>query len=144
MRQWNSGFAVSKMAPLLLALRLTSWSGNLYSRAAKNRAIYKASFPASVVAIYSASVKERATIACCFDWWDTGLPDTRKAYPPVDLCQSLSPAQSESVYPTSLSIVLDRNVMPKFKVPAKYRKIWVTRLQFMGPEFAQYRLRTPT
>ena len=144
LRRWNSGFAVSRMAPLLSAFRLTGWLDSLYPKAAKNRAIHKASFSASVVAIYSSSVEERATVACCFDWWDTGPPKRRKTHPPVDLRPSLSPAQWKSVNLTSSSSESDLNVIPNSKVPAKYRKIWTTKLQWMGPGFAQYRLRTLT
>ncbi len=143
-RRWNSGFAVSRIAPLLSAISPTGWLRSLYSRAVENLAIYQAFFPASVIAIYSVSIEERATVACCFDWWDTGPPERRKANPPVDFRPSLSSAQLESVYLTSSSFASNLNVIPSSQVPAKYRKIWVTQLQFIRPAFAQYRLITLT
>lgn len=67
MCQWNLGFDMNRIAPQLLAFRLTDWPSNLYSRVAKNWQIYKASFPAFVIAIYSTSVKKKAIVACCFN-----------------------------------------------------------------------------
>lgn len=141
-RWWNSRFVVIRITPLLSALWLTGWLDSLYPRVVKNCAIHKACFSASVVAIYSVSGEERAIAACCFDGWDTGPPNRRKPYLPVDFCLSLIPARSESVYPTSSSVGFDRNVIPSSKVPAGYRKIWITKLQCMEPWFAQYLLRT--
>ncbi len=63
-------------------------------------------------------------------------------YPLVDLCPSLSPAHSESVYPTSSCVESDLNVIPNSKVPAKYWKIWISKLQFVELGIVQYQLRT--
>lgn len=108
------------MALLLLALRLTSWLGSLYFKAAENWAIYKAFFLASVMAIYSALVKKRAMVGCYFDWWDTDHLERKKIYPPIDLCLSLSLTQFEFVYPTNISVLLDLNLISNSKVLAKY------------------------
>lgn len=75
---WNTGFVMGKIAPPLSALRLTCWLSNLYSRAIKNQAIHKASFPTFVIAINSVSFEKRATVSCCFDWWDTDPLEKRK------------------------------------------------------------------
>lgn len=37
----------------------------------------------------------------------------------------------------------DLNVIPNSKVQAKYQKILTTKFQYIGPEFYQYRLKTP-
>ncbi len=143
-RWWNWGFTVSKIAPLLLVFRLNSWPGSLYPTAAKNWSNYKASFSASVIAIYSISVEDRVTVTCCFDWWDTNPAERRKKYPPFDLHSSLSPVQSESVCPNSSSVIFDLKVIPSSYVQAKYWKIPITKLQFIGLGFVQYRIRNPT
>lgn len=90
--------AVSKIALLLLTFILIGWLGNLYLKTARNWPTYKTSFLASIVAIYSALVEDRVTIAYCFDWWKTALPKRKKVYLPIDLRPSLSSAQSEFVY----------------------------------------------
>lgn len=133
-RRWNSGLAMSKMSPLLSAIRPIGWPSSLYPSAAKNLPIHKATFSASVVAMYFASEKKRATVACSFNWYDTGSPERRKAFPHVDFSLSLGPARSESVYRTSLSVALDWNGIPSSKVPANYRKVSTTKLQCMGPD----------
>ena len=58
---------MNKMTPLLSVLWPTGWPGSLYSRETKNQLIHKASFSASILAIYSSPVEDRATVACCFD-----------------------------------------------------------------------------
>lgn len=78
--QWNLRFVVRRMALLLSALKLNKWLGNLYSRVAQNRPIYKPFFLVFVIALYSASVEDETRIAFSFDWWDTGLLDLKKPY----------------------------------------------------------------
>lgn len=76
--RWNLRLALSIIAPLSSALKLTGWPVSVYFKAAKNCTIQKASFSASIIAIYSLSVETSATVACCFDWWDTDLYERRK------------------------------------------------------------------
>lgn len=123
------------MASLLLALKVTGLSGSLYLRVAKNWAIHKAFFLAFVVAIYLALVKERVTIICCFDWCNTSLIESKKAYPPVDYCPSLSLAQLNFVYLTNSFVVSNLNVISNYKLSAKYWKIWVIKVQYIGLGF---------
>lgn len=111
------------MAPLLLALKQIGWLDSLYPRAAKNWVIHKAFFLAFVMAIYSASVKKRATVGCYFNWWDIGPLKRKKVYPSINLCPSLSLAQSESIYPTSIFVISDLNLIFNSNVSAKYQKI---------------------
>lgn len=114
------------------ALSLIGWSDSLYPRVAKNWAIQKALLPAFVVAIYSTPVEEKVTVISFFDRWDTGSLNRKKAYLPVDLGPSLSLAHFGSVYPTSLFVLWDRDIMPKFKISANYQKIRLIKLQFIG------------
>lgn len=77
---------MSRKVPLLSAFRLTGWPSSLYPKMTKNRAIYKVSFLASVVAIYSALIEEKTTVGCYFDWWGINSRERRKTYPLVNLC----------------------------------------------------------
>lgn len=76
----NSGFSVSAIALLLHAYNLTGWPGRRNARQAKNWAAYNASFLASVVAIYSTSVDDKATVLRSFDWCDRSPPDKHKKF----------------------------------------------------------------
>lgn len=75
-----------------MAFKINDWPGSLYLKVDRNWAIHKTFFPAFVVAIYSALVKEKPTIAYCFNKYNTGLPENKKAYLPIDCCPSLSSA----------------------------------------------------
>lgn len=66
-----------------------------------NRRSQVASFAANVKARYSASVDERATVDCLLQHQLTGPPLRIKMKPEVDFRLSLSPAQSESEYPST-------------------------------------------
>ncbi len=90
--RWNSGFSVSEIVPLLSVHRSICWLGSRNPREVKNREIHKASFPASVFAIYSASVDDKAKVLCNFDWWDKSPPDKINIHPPVVFRPSINPA----------------------------------------------------
>ena len=77
-------------------------------------------------ATYSASVDERDTQLCFLE--DQLTKDQpRNWHPPeVDFLSTLSPAQSESVNPSSLKFAPLGYHKPKFGVWAKYRKIRLT------------------
>ena len=64
-----------------------------------------ASFAASVRAIYSALVDEKATVGCLFEHQLIGPPLSIKMKPEVDFQLFLSPAQSESEYPSTSSLL---------------------------------------
>src|SRR6185437_13876339 len=64
------------------------------------------SLAASVHAIYSASVLEVATIGCFADFHEMAPRYRVNRYPEVDLRESLSPAQSESVKPNAVMPVI--------------------------------------
>lgn len=55
-----------------------------------------ASLAAKVRAMYSASVEDSGTVACCLERQLTGPPFSMNINPEVDLLLVLSPAQSES------------------------------------------------
>ncbi len=78
--RWNSEFSVNEIASLLSARRSTGWLRSRNPREVKNCEIHRASFSASVVAIYSASVDDKATVLCNFNWWDKGPPDNMNIY----------------------------------------------------------------
>jgi len=60
------------------------------------RGSHKASFDASDIAIYSASLLHVATHAWRFDCQGIGDPSYRKIYPLIDFRPELGPAQLES------------------------------------------------
>lgn len=64
-----------------------------------NSRIHVASFAASVNAIYSALVDDRATVGYLLEHQLTGPPFSMKIKPEVDFRLSKSPAQFESEYP---------------------------------------------
>ena len=63
--------------------------------------IQSPSLAASVQAIYSASVLDVATTGCFADFHEMEPLYRVYRYPDVDLLESLSPAQSESVNPNA-------------------------------------------
>ena len=84
---------------------------------------YKTSWAVELAAMYSASVLLRATV-CCFllpQWMAAPLNVRMK--PEIDFLVSLSPAQSESVYPTRFKSPLLTYMMAIFFVVWTYLRI---------------------
>lgn len=82
-----------------------------------NRRIHIASFAASINAMYSASVDNRATVGCLLEHQLTGPPFSMKMKPEVNFQLSKSPAQSESDEQLFLSAVGDAAILGAFHVP---------------------------
>ena len=76
-----------------------------------------ASLVAFEAATYSDSAVESATVGCFLEDQETIPPATLKTNPPIDLLESGSWAQSESVHPTRSTASPERpNVSPKCAV----------------------------
>lgn len=71
-----------------------------------------ASLAAKVSAVYFASVENRATFACLLEHQLISPPFSMKMNPDVDFRLFLSPAQSESEYPSIFSSSFPLYVMP--------------------------------
>ena len=79
-----------------------------------------ASLVAFEAAIYSDSAVESATVGCFLEDQETIPPATLKTNPPIDLLESGSWAQSESVHPTGSTASPEwPNVSPKCAVPLR-------------------------
>lgn len=78
-----------------------------------------ASFAARVNATYSASVDDKAKIACLLEHQLTGPPFSMKMKPDVDFLVAWSPAQSELEYPLMIRSPpsLPPYVIPRLQVP---------------------------
>jgi len=74
--------------------------------------------------MYSASEVENATSPCLRESQEMGAPYTLKIWPPCDFRSALSPAKSESVYPTrgdaSVEVVLGKTSLT-LAVAFRYR-----------------------
>lgn len=85
-------------------MRACRWSGWRGLNSVSSRRSHVASFAASVRAMYSASVDDKATMGCLLEHQLTGPPLSMKMKPEVDFQLSLSPAQSKSEYPSTRSL----------------------------------------
>lgn len=102
------------------------WSASNTPSFVKRSRRHVASLAARVSAIYSASVEDRATVACFLEHQLIGPPFSIKIKPDVDFRLSLSPAQSESEYPSIFSSSLPPYVMPQCFDPLRYLRIVLT------------------
>lgn len=85
-----------------------------------------ASLAASVRAMYSASMDDKAMVGCHFEHQLTGPPLSIKMKPKVDFRLFLSQAQAESEYPSTKSSSWLPYVIPYFLKPFIYLKIVFT------------------
>lgn len=108
---------------MLLAFKLIGWLDSLYLEAVINWITHKAFFLAFIIVMYLALVQDRITIAYYFDWWDISPYKKIKVYLLIKLFPSLSLAQSELIYLTSLFVETALNLILRFKVSAKYQNI---------------------
>lgn len=83
------------MAPWL-SFWIARESGKLMFRSSRMIRSHANSFPASTVALYSASVEERLTVGCFLDIQLTAPPCKVNTYPVVERLVAGSPAQSAS------------------------------------------------
>ena len=86
---------------------------------------HSASLVASEQAMYFASVVENATSPCLRESQEMGAPYTLKMWPPYHFRSALSPAKSESGYPTrgdaSVEVVLGKTSLAS-AVALRYRR----------------------
>ena len=94
--------------------------------AVKRSRNHVASLAANVKDIYSASVDDSATVDCLFEHQLTSPPFSMNIKPDVDFRLSLSPAQSESEYPSTQSFFSPPYVIPRSREPLRYRRIVLT------------------
>lgn len=92
-RAWKTGFSAKAMA-LSLLFRVGKAVGRLRHKYSKIVHSHARSFPASTVALYSASVEDRLIVGCFLDIQLTAPPFSVNAYPVVERLVTGSPAQS--------------------------------------------------
>src|SRR5579859_2431609 len=83
------------------------------------------SFTACVMAMYSDSVDDNATVGCFFDVQEIVPPPSVNTYPPTDFL-SVPPPQFASVYPSNTNPSLPSKRMPRFVVSQRYLKMRLT------------------
>ncbi len=92
----------------------------------RSRRSHVASLAASVRVMYSAFVDNKATVDCLFEHQLTGPPLSIKTKSEVDFRLSLSPAKSESEYPSTRSLSWPLYMMSRSLEPFMYLKIVFT------------------
>ena len=120
---WLTEICASAMHPWLSAwiIVVKTYLKSIFSSSIWSQ---MASFVTFDVAMYSASMVERATIGCFFDDQANLLPAMSNTKSPIDFCVSLSCAQSELVHPikSTLSVPFHLRISTKCAVPFKYLK----------------------
>jgi hypothetical protein len=102
------------------------------------------SFVPSIIAQYSVSVDERATIGYHFLDWVIIDPRNLNAYLAIDLLVLVSQAQSACMKPSNLTSPFEMNINPKSIVPQRYLNILLTTSMCGFCGVAIYLLTTPT
>lgn len=92
--------------------------------------------------MYSASVDDNATVRCFFEHQLTGPPFSMKIKPEVDFQSSLSPARSDSEYPSTKSLSWPPYVIPRSLEPLRYRRMVFTASVCWWPGFLAKQLAT--
>ena len=118
---------------------LSGWSSPSSIKSSRS---HVASFAARVRVMYSASVDNRTIVDCFFEHQLTGPLLSMKIKPEVDFWLSLSPAQSESEYPSMRSLSWPPNVIPRSLEPLRYRSIVLTASVCWWPGFFANRAAT--
>lgn len=135
LREWNCGFFAKAMAPWL-SPKMTVAAGYFISLRNWERSDCSqiASLVAWVCATYSASQEDKETVGCLFeDQLIAPLPILNRK-PEVERRVSISPAQSESVYPTN-GLGSPQKVNSSFVVPWRYCMIRLVARICWGPGF---------
>ena len=114
----SSSKALALLFPFLTFI-LACWSSGCRRPSLVRKRSQVASFAASVRVMYYAFVDDRATVDCLFEHQLTGPPLSIKTNPEVDLRLSLSPAQSESEYPSTSSLSSPLYVIPRLIDPLR-------------------------
>ena len=136
---WIAWTLVFYLETLMRVYCLSGWSSSSFIR---NSRSHVASFATRVRAIYLASVDNRATVDCFFKHQVTGPSLSMKIKPEVNFRLSLSPAQSESEYPSMRSLSWLPNVIPCSLEPLRYRGIVLTASMCWWPGFLSNRAAT--
>ncbi len=123
------GFLVNDIAPLLSHQITIAFFSFMYPNSFMIFAIHMASLIAYVLAMYSASVVDRAIMGCHLLLQKMAPPPIMNTNPMVDLLLSRSPTQSASQYPTKPWGANPRKHNLNSKVPCKYRKMRLTAIQ---------------
>ncbi len=101
---WSLWMCRTYMVLLETLMRACCWSGWRSPNSVSSRRSHVASFAASIRATYSALVDDNATVGCLLEYQLTGPLLSIKMKPEVDFWLSLSPSQSESEYPLTMSL----------------------------------------
>src|SRR6266436_4665883 len=113
------GFQARRSAAQLSMYNLVGPHVPLWS-SERSRLSHTSSLEASAAAMYSACVKEVATVLCCLEDQDTAPPEYKNVNPEIDRWLRQSLAQSASVYPMSSDSPMVY-MMPRPGHPVRYR-----------------------
>ncbi len=128
-RACGVGFFVNDIAPWLSHRITIAFFSFMYLDSFMSFVIHIASLVACVLAMYSASVVDKAIVGCRLLLHEVAPPPIMNTNPMVDLLSSRSPTQSTSQYPTTSwgDNPLRHNL--NCNVPCKYRKMRFTAIQ---------------
>ncbi len=122
-RAYCMGFLVNDIAPLLSNQITIAFFSFMYLNSFMKFAIHMACLVACVLAMYSASIIDRAIVGCRLLLKEMVPPPIMNTNPVMDLLSSRSSAQFASQYLTKPWGVNPRKHNLKCKVLCKYRKM---------------------